>query len=59
MLGIGVLRALEDIGNRAFLDDLALGHDTDAIGEFANDAEIVGDEQHGHAMLALQLAQKL
>ncbi len=39
-------------------DDLALGHDADAIGEFADDAEVMGDEQHRHAVLVLQSAQQ-
>ena len=58
LLRIRMLRALEDLVDRARLDDLTLGHDADAIGEFADDAEIVGDEQHGHAMLGLQAAEQ-
>jgi hypothetical protein len=35
----------------AGLDDLALGHHADAVGDLADDAEVVGDEQHRHAVL--------
>ena len=44
---------------RAFLDDLAALHDVDALGHLAHDAEVVRDEQHRHAHLALQLPQQL
>ncbi len=57
--GIGVLRIGEDLGGRSGLDDLALGHDADPIGDLADDAEVVGDEQHGHAVLVLERLQKL
>ncbi len=54
-----MLRLGEDILGGAFLDDLAALHDVDALGHLAHDAEVVGDEQHGHAHLALQLLQQL
>ena len=59
LLGIGVLRRGEDVLGGAFLDDLAALHDVDALGHLAHDAEVVGDEQHRHAHLALQLLQQL
>ena len=34
---------------RTLLDDLALRHDADPVGDLADDAEVVGDEQHRHA----------
>ena len=54
-----MLRLGEDVLGGAFLDDLAGLHDVDALGHLAHDAEVVGDEQHGHAHLALQLLQEL
>ena len=56
MARIGVLRVGEDLARRARLDDLALGHHADAVGDLAHDAEIVGDEQHRHALLLLSSA---
>ena len=43
----------------ARLDDLAVGHHADAIGHVADDAEVVGDEQHGHVQLRLQILEQL
>ena len=37
----------------------ALAHDVDAVGHLAHDAEVVRDQQHGHADLALQRLQQL
>ena len=54
MLGRG-----EDALDRALLDDLALLHDADPVGELAHDAEIVGDEQHRHAEPRLRFLQQL
>jgi hypothetical protein len=58
-LGIGVLRVLENLADRASLDDLALGHHCHAVSNFAHDREVVGDEQHGHAIPALQALQEI
>ena len=55
VLGVGMLRRGEDLLGGARLHDLAALHDVDALGHLAHDAEIVGDEQHGHAHLALEL----
>ena len=43
----------------AVLDDLAVLHHADAVGELAHDAEIVGDEQHRHAEPRLRVLQQL
>ena len=59
MLGIGVLRRGEDLARAAPLDDLAIGHDADPVGQVAHDAEIVGDQHHGHVELGFELEQKL
>ena len=39
-------------------DDPTGIHHGDTIGEFVNDAEIVGDEQDRHASLRLQIAKQ-
>ena len=59
MLGVGVLRGGENVPRGAPLDDLAIVHDADPVGHLAHDAEIVGDEQHGHVELGLELRQEL
>src|SRR5690606_35093100 len=58
MAGVFVLRVGEDFRRRASLNDLALRHHTDAVGDLAHDAEIVRDEQHGQAPVALQISQE-
>src|SRR6476620_579757 len=47
--GIGMFRRGENLLHRSLLDDLAAIHDADHVRDAANDAEIVGDEQHAHA----------
>ena len=44
-----MLRRGEDLLHRSLLDDLAAVHDADHVGDAADDAEIVGDEQQAHA----------
>ena len=56
--GIGMLRRGEDALDRPLLDDPALLHHADDVGELAHDAQIVGDEQHRHAEPRLQLLQQ-
>ncbi len=58
MARIFVLRVGENLGGRSGLDDLALGHHADAVGDLADDAEVVGDEQHRHALAGLQLGEQ-
>ena len=53
-----MLGAREDLGGGARFDDLALGHDAHAGGHRADDAEVVGDEQEGHAQRGLEPAQQ-
>jgi hypothetical protein len=53
MLGI-----VEDLVARAFLDDAALLHDDDAVGDLLDHAEIMADEQAGEAVLALQFREE-
>ena len=59
MLGVGVLRGGEDFARLAPLDDLAAIHDADPVGHLPHDAEIVGDEQHRHVELGLELEQEV
>jgi hypothetical protein len=44
-LRVGVRGAAKISGGRALLDDLAVLHHADPVGEAAHDAEVVGDEQ--------------
>ena len=55
---VAVLRIAEDAGDIATLDDLALGHHAHGVGEMADDAEVVGDEQHGHAAPLLHILEE-
>src|SRR4051794_7312810 len=48
----------ENALDRPLLDDLALLHHADGIGELAHDAEVVRDEQHRHAEPRLQLLEQ-
>ena len=41
------------------LDDLSLAHDDHVVGDPPDDVEIMGDEQHRHAELGLQVFQEL
>ena len=47
------------LARRAALDDLAVVHDAHPVGHLAHDAEIVGDEQHRHVELGLELEQQV
>src|SRR5690349_3679452 len=44
----------EDFLGRPRFDDLAAGHDADAVGDAPYDAEIVRDEEHRHAIRLLE-----
>ena len=55
---IGMDRRAHDLAERALLDDLARIHHRDAVADFDRDPDIVGDEDHRHAELALQFAQQ-
>src|SRR6516162_5907620 len=56
---IGMLGRAEHALDLSLLDDLAFLHHADPLGELAHDAEVVGDEQHGHAETGLQVLQEL
>ena len=52
-------RIVEQRAHLSLFDHLAAIHDDDAIGGFRHDAQIVRDEQHGHAGVVAQAAQKV
>src|SRR5215831_5698583 len=58
-LRVGMRRRLEDLPHRAAFDDAAGIHDRDAVAHAADDTEVVGDEQDGHAGLGLQAPEQL
>ena len=49
--GVGVLGVVEDLVERARLDDLAGVHDHDPVGDLGDHAEVVGDHDHRHPEL--------
>ena len=53
-----MLWAFEHIRDRTLLDDAAFLHHCDAVGNVGDDAEIMGDEQHGHATPLLDVADQ-
>ncbi len=56
--GVGVLGGGEERAGRAGLDDAAGLHHRDAVGDAADDAEIVGDEEHRHALGLLDVGEE-
>ena len=58
-LEIGMARPPEDRLDRSGLHDLAVIDDHHLVGDVGDDAEIVGDQQHRHVELGLQIAQQL
>ena len=52
-------RAVEDIVDAALLDDLACVHDQHLVRHSRHDTKVVGDEDDGHASLALQVAHEV
>ncbi len=52
---VGVCRPVEKVRHLPFLDDAAGIHHRHLVRHFRDDAEIVGDQQHGCAELALEL----
>jgi hypothetical protein len=58
-LGVRMLRVLEDLAHRALLLDHAVLHHDDVVRDLAHDAEVVGDEEHRHVVLLLQLREQV
>ena len=48
-LGVGVLGGREDLPGGAGFHKLAPEHHGDAVGEAPDDAEVMGDDEDGHA----------
>jgi hypothetical protein len=59
MLGVGMLRIGEDFRCFRCSTILPVGHHADPVGELAHDAQVVGDEQHRHAVLGFSSTQQL
>ena len=59
--GFGIVRSwrFEERFRGAFFNNLAVAHDKNVIGECADDAEIVADEEIGDLALPLQFAQEI
>ena len=58
-LRVGVLRRGEDLRHGALLANLAVAHHDDVVGDLADDAEVVADEEHAHAVPLLQPGEQL
>ena len=56
---VGVLRIVENLRRRAFLDHQPLLHDENPVGDAPHDAEVMGDEQKPHAHLVFQILQQV
>ena len=57
--GIGVLRRGEELVGRRHLDDLPGIHQRHALRHAGHHAQVVGDQQQAHLLLALQRAQQV
>ena len=58
-LGVGMLRFAQYIERHPLLHQPARVHDVEAMGGPGHQGQVVGDQQEGHAELALQRNQKL
>ena len=58
-LRVVVLRVLADLVGGPLLDDLALVHHRDPVGDVADDADVVGDEEVGEAELVLEVVEQV
>lgn len=57
-LGIGVTGVEEEVAGGGGLDNVAVLHDGDAVGDLADDGEVVGDEEHGEVMSAAEVVKE-
>ena len=57
--GIGMAGRLQDLFGAALLDDVALLHHHDAVGDLGHHPEVVGDEHDAHSLASLDLADQL
>src|SRR6478752_3859377 len=51
ILGPAALGVVEEFLGGRVLNDLAVGHEHDAVGRLAGEAHLVGDHDHGHPLL--------
>ena len=58
-LGDGLLRVGKHVQHRAQFDHLPGLHHRHAVGNLFDDLHLVGDQHHGHAQLAIDLAQQI
>ena len=58
-LGVGVLGIFQDFVHGAGFDDLAAKHHGNAVGNAADDAEIVRDEDDAHAQLTAEIGEEV
>ncbi len=56
---VGVLRVGKQMRGVGLLNDVAVLHHRHAVGKAAHQVQVMGDEQHRHAGLALQIAEQL
>ena len=56
--GIALVRCPQDVRRFALLDDAPLPQNEDAVGDGADEGEIVGDEEEAHAVFFLQAAEE-
>ena len=54
-----MLWGAKHIGHAALLDQQALLHHRHAVGKAAHQVQVVRDQQHGHAVVALQITQQI
>ena len=54
-----MLRIEKDLACGAVLDDLALMHDGDGVGDLGRDAQVVRDKEHGEVEPLLDLGEEL
>lgn len=57
--GVLLLRIEEDFVGVAVFDNPARLHHRNAIGEVADDGQVMGDEEHGQAEVGLQATQEI
>ena len=53
-----MLRTVEDVVARAFLDDIAVLHHDHPVGDLLDHGKVVADEQAGKAVLLLQVGEQ-
>ena len=58
-LGVDVLCLGKNLLHWARLAHLAVAHDYHLVGDFAHQAQVVGDKEHGHFAALAQLGQQL